>query len=1161
MLLKELQIRGFKSFLNNTIMKFPKGITAIVGPNGSGKSNISDAIRWVLGESSVKSLRGNKMEDIIFTGTDSIKPVSFAEVSITFTDCKIKDLPYDEVVVTRRIFRDGNSEYLINKNKVRLKDVRELFMDTGIGRDGYSLIGQGQIDNVLSNKPEDRRDIFEEASGISLYKYKKDEALRKIERSNDDLDRLSDIFDEINKQYEYLKVESKKTEQYNEIYLEKNQLEMDLLYYNILKSIDDLKAIESEKESLESDLKNTKGNLDKAENEKVDLNNKTIEIEKEIDDMNNKKMIKYRNFSDIKSAYNILLERKKHTTDLVDSYNESIEKNNKEKLTLNEQIKEQREFLKNSTDGKDISYDEKIIALRDKLKISQDELDKIKEQETKNNLLKAQYEAETKLMDEKQKFYESEINNIQNELKSLEDISDIKNDELLKNKHELQKSIDELDKIKEEIETQKSQHQHLIDVNEDINEQLISLKSKKNNLLLNLNFNKNILDTNELFYQPVKFLEKNYSENDGYLGTVVSRINTENDYVKAIETALGSRLQFVFSKTVFDAKNMIAELNKKKAGRATFLPLDTTNSSNPQVMKNKPSGVMGFAIEFIKSEEPYKSIISYLLKDIVIVDNLDTGIKYQKQYKMIVTMNGEQLNQYGSITGGTSYKEKDTPLSIKAKITEISEEIKLIDSEMEIVNQKFESNKTYLENAETDLNLNNQKQIDLNSDLVILKSKISQLEKELDDLKTNYDKKLSDKNNIKAELESYEKHDGLKIVEIDTIKLNQLISEKKMLSEEIEKLEMLRQDSVDNILKRNNVEYKIESSLLKLDELEKINLELENKIVESKDLLKNIETDISNTLSKLSEAEELQKQDDEIIIALQNSKNDFRNKILEIDSLIRNLQDDINKIDNRINQQMLKEARLDESLQKSKIILEEKSIDFDEFISSIRDVKNLKYKRDRISEIDIAIEELGMVNLNAINEFKELSERKDFYEKQISDIQKAISDLNTIVANINRDMKSQFKDNMVKIRENFKEVFVKLFNGGEADLFLVDESDPLNSGINIVAKPPGKKLQALSLLSGGEKTLTAMALLFAILQLKPAPFCILDEIDAALDDVNISRYTKFLRELSRDSQFLIITHRKTTLEVADTIYGVCMRDKGVSEIISVRVEDYIEEVV
>lgn len=1162
MLLKELQIRGFKSFLNNTIMRFPKGVTAIVGPNGSGKSNISDAIRWVLGESSVKSLRGNKMEDIIFTGTDSIKPVSFAEVSITFTDCKIKDLPYDEIVVTRRLFRDGNSEYLINKNKVRLRDIRELFMDTGIGRDGYSLIGQGQIDNVLSNKPEDRRDIFEEASGISLFKYKKDEAQRKIERSNDDLDRLSDIFGEINKQYDYLEVESEKTQKYNEVILEKNSLELDLLHYNMNKSIEDFKTIKKEKEILESDLSNIKNKDEESEREKEKINSQIDLIEKNIEEMNNEKMLKYREFSEIKSNHNILIERKQNIQNNLDTIVKNIEDNKTESIRLSEEIKGLEEDLKNSNNESDESFDDKIVSLRKDLKEVQENLDSLKEIENKNNILKAEYEADKKLKEEKHKFYLSEIKNVEADILKFEKNIEALEENLVKYKDENNSFKNDYDGLKNEAIKIKETHEKNVVAFEEVKNVLTSLNNRKSNLELNINFNANILESNELLYQPIKFLEKNYSEKDGYLGTVVSRIDTERDYVKAIETALGSRLQYVFSSKVNDAKRMINDLNSKKAGRATFLPLDTTNTSKIQSMKDAPQGVKGYAIEFIKAEEPYLSIISYLLKDIVIVDNLDTGTKYQKQFKMIVTMNGEQLNQYGSITGGISRNERETPLSIKAKIEELKSDLAQVQSEFNKNTDEYNSLASSIKNTNIKLSEIQNDENALKSKIIMSDNQVDLSLKEIEKLKNDYAEKTALRDSMIGLIESYnEDANNLTIEEVNPIKITQLNEKKKMLSEEIDKYELLRQDSIDNILKRNSLDFKIESNKNKIELINKEIADLYIRKETQEQSIMEIEAQIKGCIVKLADVEDLQKKDDEEILKIQNKKNELKNNIADIDRIIKLNQENASQISNKINQYELRETRIDESFENYKLILKDKGIEFEEFINSTRDAKNLRAKKDRIAEIDKVIAELGMVNLNAINEFKELSERREFYRLQISDIQKSISDLNSVVANINRDMKVQFKENMVKIRENFQIVFKKLFNGGEADLYLVDESDPLNSGINILAKPPGKKLQSLSLLSGGEKTLTAMALLFAILKLKPAPFCILDEIDAALDDINITRYTKFLKELAEDSQFLIITHRKTTLEVADTIYGVSMRDRGVSELISVRVEDYIEEVI
>ena len=1162
MLLKELQIRGFKSFLNNTIIKFPPGVTAIVGPNGSGKSNISDAIRWVLGESSVKSLRGAKMEDIIFKGTDNIKPVSFAEVSITFSDCKIDDIPYDEVVVTRRLFRDGTSEYLINKNKVRLRDIRELFMDTGIGRDGYSLIGQGQIDNVLSNRPEDRRDIFEEASGISLYKYKKEEALRKIERSNDDLDRLCDIFDEINRQYTYLEAESIKTEKYNNVILEKNTLKLDLLYYGIKKNLEDFENISKDKELIQSDLNSTKAEIEKLESNKGDMNKEIEDLDLKIQALNDVKMSKLREFSEIKSSHNINIERKKHFQDSIQELNNSIESAYKNIDTISNENLSLKDSLDNWQTEDSNSFDSEINNKRSRLKEVESELNTIREEDHKNELLKLESQANTQIRDEKIKLYEGEFEKLLNELNELNTkIQDYTADLKEKNKQNTS-LIDEVNNLNGKLADCNDLLRSKTLEYEDISINISHLSNQNNNAKLNLDFNKNILDTNELFYQPIKFLEKNYNENDGYLGTLVSRINTDSSYVKAIETALGSRLQYVFAKSVRDAKAMIAELNAKKAGRATFLPLDTTNTSKTQVMPNKSDGVLGYAIEFVEAEEPYKSIISYLLKDIVIVDNIDTGIKYQKKYKMIVTQNGEQFNQYGAITGGTSYREKQTPLSIKAKINQLEEDIKKYSEELIILEKSRADYQGQIEALKENIESTNNLLLDKKSQTRILEDTIAQRENEIDAMKNLLEEKQISKDRIKSDLEDLSNVDStVEFKEIDTLKLNQLEEEQKILINSIDDLESKRQDSVDKILERSNIKYKIESNENKLEEIKnEIRLKKERLLEREKELneLKGL---ADKSLKELSRIEELQKHDDDEILLIQNKKQEVKNKILDLDRLLKIKQEDTIKLENKLNQQDLKEVRLDESIENFKADISNRGYVYQEFINEARDTKNLREKRDTIAKIDKIIEDLGMVNLNAINEFKELSERKVFYEKQIFDIEKTISDLNSIIAGINQDMKVQFKDNMEKIRFNFQKVFKKLFNGGEADLYLVDESDPLNSGITIVAKPPGKKLQALSLLSGGEKTLTAMALLFAILELKPAPFCILDEIDAALDDINISRYTKFLNELARDSQFLIITHRKTTLEVADTIYGVCMRDKGVSEIISVRVEDYIEEAI
>ncbi|MCI5674650.1 MAG: chromosome segregation protein SMC [Ezakiella sp.] len=1154
MLLKELQIRGFKSFLNNTILKFPKGITAIVGPNGSGKSNISDAIRWVLGESSIKNLRGNKMEDVIFTGTENYKPVSFCEVSITFAECKINELPYDEVVVTRRMFRDGMSEFYINKNKVRLRDVRELFMDTGIGRDGYSLIGQGQIDSILSNKPEDRRYIFEEASGISKYKYRKEEALRKIERSNEDLDRLSDIFSEINSQYTYLEDESKKTERYNEIIIEKNEINKDLLHFNILKNKNEEEGILNENKISEEELEKLSIEINDLTKEKKLEEEQLDKINSELEEYNNKKLESTRKFGEVKTDYRLLEERKNRIVDEIGILSKNIENNVLEKEAIILRLQQYNSDL-NSFNPADQNEINELDELRLEISNIEKEIEDKRNQSINYNLKRQALLKEMELQNTKKIFYTNEFEKVNAEIKSLEDNLDRIKIELDSDKIKLIKAEEEKNSIikehnasLEEFNQTKSKYDQLAERYNNLNEEFSRIE-------LSINFNKNILSSNELLFSPIKYLEKEYSIEDGYYGTVVSKMEVQSKFVKAIETAMGSKLQFIFCKDANTAKSMVDSLNKTKSGRATFLPLDRSTKIVPQ-KRNYPQGILGHAIDFIKAEEPYYEIIMGLLGEIVIAEDLKIAIKYQKDFRQIVTLNGEVVNNSGSITGGKYQREKETPLTIKSRLKDLNDKkINLENSIHDIDKKKEKLNEDILKKADL---------------LDKIKLKISSLDSEIQDLSNNVNavnnnlfSLNNDINNKKAkssELElTLEEIIIPEIVEEEIEDLNplyDLLESKKSIYNE---LDLKNREMLDRNLNIEKIKLYIKNENEKLVDLENKNSEAIKEMEQKKIDKDKIEIELKEIFNKLADIESLEHRDDDAIISIQNNRQQVKLSIDGINIKISNINSDIRNIENRINLNKIKLARIEENRNNIIVELENLSLNYEEFIKEPRDNKNILKKRERLRSLDSEIESLGNVNLNAINEFKDIVERKSFYQRQISDIERSISDLNSVIAEVNREMKVQFRENFVKIQENFERVFKRLFNGGDARVSLVNESDPLNSGISIVARPPGKKLQSLSLLSGGEKTLTAMALLFAILELKPSPFCILDEIDAALDDANIVRYTKFLKELSKNSQFLIITHRKTTLYVAETIYGVHMKEKGISEIISMRFEDYKEE--
>ncbi|MDO5717172.1 MAG: chromosome segregation protein SMC [Tissierellia bacterium] len=1150
MILKELKIKGFKSFLHNTKLSFLPGITAIVGPNGSGKSNISDAIRWVLGESSIKNLRGNRMEDVIFTGTEDAKPVGYAEVSMTLTDCHdFTGLPYDEITVCRRMFRDGESEFLINKNKVRLKDIRELFMDTGIGRDGYSIIGQGQIDEVLSNRPEDRRSIFEEASGISKFKFKKEEALRKISRAEEDLERIHDRYDEILSQYEKLLKEKERTETYNTFIVEKNSLELDILYFNLLK-------FRSSYLDYEKQISSIQESKVKAEDAKKSLFAKREEIEKKISSLDDdlreiqdQKLLSTKKFSEIRTQY--LLSKEK------------IKNNQEEERQLNEQIKTLQSkidmYIKDSNrleieisslkDAEEVEFGDEEKKRMGTIQRLLEELDQQFENEQRQALLMNQ---ETQLAKNKKIHLETILRNVEDEILSLQKQIESKTAQVLDAEEKGRTMADDLEAILSKKQKAEEESHHLAS---EINK----LQMEQSKINYELQINENLLRGDDLYYSPVKFIKNTFSSMDGIHGLVVECIETEKEYIKAIEVLLGSKLQYVVTKDQATAKTIIEEMKRNKVGRATFLPMELYKKQYTLPSLKVHDGCLGYAIEFVKIKPGFEALISHLFRDVILYDTLDNAIKSRKKHtQSIITLEGDFLHHSGSITGGDYKKKTVTMLAVKENIKQL-----LIQKEniSDTVNKQFleqEENKHQLSELHSSFSTASKLMAEHRNLMISMELQKESMKERLEERKTvliGYKNELTqitekekneiDQNDIERKLEDSQRT---------------YVQRKQNLSKEYEELRNVQQ-------KKEIFQLKYESARKRMDELlllkEEGSLELEKLQDRLESVIKSL------MLSKEEDSrlfEELKAEETE-----EHSWNGKLNEIIdkkeaihgERDAIERNfeeIQEEVQLIGQKLTDIEIKKARMDENL--SLLAEEIQSVhhmSVDAFVEVERDTKNITKKKTRVSEIQTMIEEMGNINLNAISEFHEVLERKEFYEKQVSDIEESLQDLNSIVTDINRQMRKQFNVAFKDIRTNFKEVYEQLFNGGTADLTLTDESDPLHSGISIVAMPPGKKPQSLSLLSGGEKTLTAIALLFAFLKLKPSPFCILDEIDAALDDANIMRYIEYLRKLSKDSQFLIITHRKLTLEVADCIYGVCMRKKGISELISMKMEDYMEE--
>lgn len=1189
MRLKEIELKGFKSFSNKTKIEFKNGITAVVGPNGSGKSNISDAVRWVLGEQSIKTLRGNKMEDVIFAGTDNKKPLGFAEVTITF-DNKSGLIPieYEEVAITRRVFRSGESEYFLNKNSCRLKDIRELLMDTGIGKEGYSIIGQGRIGEILSNNPADRRGIFEEAAGIIKYKSKKDESVKKLIKTDENLVRINDLLSELEQQEGSLKRQADKAVKYRENYDVLKKLEINLLVKNIADLKKSYEVIKSKELETHKELESINGKYQELEEELVSFKENLKLKESSFEERHNINIEKSKDIDKLKNDIKILQEQIKYI-----------------EIDL-KRIEDEEEILKNTI--KDISS--KILINNDEIEKKERYLEEIRQKFADENKSASELFREISELEEYiETSKDSTItmyNNIsdkKSEFNSIKSLSENMNQRL----DQLSKYIlDEEEKLKLELNNQTRLNTELEDSDKSINSQNESIKNleiEKNRInseLLGLDNNLNKLslsiERNISSYNVYKKMEESYEGyykgvknilniakrdeliNTSILGVVAELIKVKDDYELAITTALGSSAQFIVTPDQRAAKTVINKLYETKGGRVTCLPLDTIKGKNISINENDKAefNVVGIASELVDFDKSYKNIIDNLLGKTVIVKDMDSGISLSNKYKnsmRIVTLKGNVINPGGSMTGGSQNQSGSSLLSRKNQIENIVEEIKNEKSSREVLLKDRQEKVDKLEKLARDFNIITTELKELELSKVSLNSKSNVLSEEIVRIKNTIDKyklEISELELGNSEfvskslgLENSIKELELKLEEVKTNVKNKNLELMDLNSRKEEESKKL----TDNKISINKVDNEL-SNLKNLNkDLSDRILELENKFAENSDTKANKTNELSranenilelNKEVKAKEIEFIKLKDLEVElkqnIEIEEQHIDNKDKILKETSIKKEeLSSKANEINlKKVKEEMGLEAKNEELLDKYELSFDEAETYIDKDIDIEESKPEIKRLRDIISK-------LGTVNLSSIEEYELLAERLTFIKEQKEDLLTAKLDLEKVILKIDKTMKEKFKEEFYKINKNFEEIFKILFNGGQASLVIEDEDDILNSGIEIKAMPPGKKLQNLSSLSGGERSLIAVSLLFAILKIKPSPFCILDEIDAALDEANIGRYTSYLKDISDKTQFIIITHRKRTMEIANVLYGVTMEEEGISKLISVELKDFEEE--
>ena len=1182
MYLKRLEMYGFKSFADKTVLDFMPGITTVIGPNGSGKSNISDCIRWVLGEQSLKSLRGTKSEDIIFAGTQNRKSLGYAEASMVIDNSDGKlPIEYNEVVVTRRIYRSGETGYFINKTPCRLKDVLELFMDTGIGKDGYSIIGQGKIEEILSNKSEDRRHIFEEAAGIVKYRTRKADSEKKLEQTKLNLLRINDIISEIENNIEPLKNQSEKAKKFLNLREELKNVEVGLFLYNIENFKNQIDDILENIEILETNQVRENENLNELQVKKEELKEQVDSLIEKIEETQNLGFEGNQKREQYNSEIGVLTERLSNNKENYERYAfeiEDLEKQNKElEKEQNQKLEKKNNLFTNKEKfEKELKEKEEELAKYSKT-LSEKEL----EIESKKQIVQ-------KNIDDKYEIV-GEVNTEKANYENLE-----KREKSLKN--EIQETISELDSTRTNKEESSKSFYELEKSKNSINNNLLKIKSEKDMSSQKLKDYDTKINTYQSEYRikesRYKFLVETEKEKEGYAKSVKSLIEaTEKDsslakgvhgvlanlisvdkkYELAIEMTLGASIQNIVTDTEEEAKKLVNYLRDNNLGRASFLPISSVKGQKVSgINTSKVDGIIGIASDLIKTDKKYNEIILSLLGRTVIVEDINSAIKLARQnsYKFkIVTLKGDVINPSGAISGGSVATKT-------ASILGRGKEIKALEKELfEIKNktEKLQAEKEKYENSISSLLEKFEEKQKEAQELEIVyateKQKIDTIDSEIEKLDSKLSKLRIDLDNIKNEKEE----NILKQKEL-TEKVSKMDEENASLNIVIEEFTKLNRDNQKYIDDLNFDITNLKISVSSFDESEMSINEIMDRIISEMD---------KNTLSiqnKKSAREKIIVDNQELDLKIEATKQqiiDLEKEILESSDKVEKLKQErtnknekLNNVEKDIESQNEKIENLKNhtsklDLKKSKIELELNQIInkmWEEYeltpntVGDIEKIKNPTEVQKQVNSLRNEIRDLGSINVDAIKEYQELKERYDFMSEQRLDLEDSSSKLKKIISEMTETMKKQFAEQFKIINKNFGEVFTELFGGGKAELILADEENILECGIDIAVQPPGKKLQNMMLLSGGEKAFTAIALLFAILKMNPAPFCVLDEIEAALDDVNVYRFAEYLKKFSKDSQFLVITHRKGTMEAADTVYGITMEEKGISKLLSMKLK-------
>ena len=1177
MYLKAIEIKGFKSFVEKTVINLPKGMISIVGPNGSGKSNILDAIRWVLGEQSVKSLRGEKMEDVIFAGTLTRSQLGYCEVTLLIDneDKKI-DIDYTELAIKRKAYRNGESQFFINDKRCRLKDIKELLLDTGIGKEGYSIISQGRIDEIISSNGYQKRALLEEACGITKYRYKKEEGEKNLSSATENLERINDIYQEIENQIKPLKIQKEKAQKYIEYKKELKVQEINKILQTNEQYEKELEEIIKDRESIQLQIQ---------KNEKI-LKELTESISKFTDEQ---EFIirKKENIYTEKNSVNESINQNKLEISIKKESIKSLLKNNdllkeqllqddtqisiiKEKLssmcinkdTINKNIKLMQEDIKQAQAIKN-TEEEKIQAINIEIRKNEQ---KSRTLQTDISRLETRMEfVEKNIKSFEQKFeeYEQKQNEYEKNIEKINSMLEEKEDIIRRKYIQISDIENKISKNKENIEECQQENSKVFN---DINESNLVLKDITTKTYMLENFENDM----QGFSKGIKAILKNKIL-QGIENVVANVITVKKGYEKAIEQLLFGRLENIIIQKSHQTKQAIDYLKKEQLGRATFLPMDVIKPSN---LNYNDKGVK--AIDVVEYDKKYENIISNLLGKMVIVDDMDTALEISSKYNnsfRLSTKDGEIFNVGGSITGGSTGYSKDI-FTRRSTITENKEKIELLKEKIEQLKKTMQEisnrqDKIKQENIQDELLLEENKK-ELND---VQKEKASILSR-LENININKNQLLEEKQSVQYSNDeakkSYENDSlNLKILQTDFETINQIFAKHgDELKQKTEKLEEIISTLKEKELQYNLVKQELSTINVQIQDLQESIQSNTNKTQNSKNKIEYNNNQIQKYEDIIQNLEKVNFTQEEKIKELSDRLNEImlaEKKIIQESKIAKDEKDKLTnehndivtqkiKIENEESKIIYKIELLSQNLYENyEITLEEAQEYKDEDVKvSITTIKKLK---DDISS-------LGNVNLDSIEEYAKVEQRYLLYKTQKEDLEESIAKINAIIKSLEKSMVKDFRENFDIINKNFNDIFKILFGGGSGKLTLEDENDVLNTNIEISVQPPGKKLKGLSMLSGGEKALSAIALLFAIIARKPVPFCILDEIDAPLDDANIFRYITYLSTLVDTTQFVTITHRRTTMEASDYIYGVTMQEKGVSNIISLQLEDakyYMEE--